>query len=99
MGFNKREQESFNCGRDLGLKIKERVTVVHKHSFSFMSMLAILFIALKLTGSITWSWWLVLLPIYWSYALLLTILLVVIIGILILGFLSFLVNSLANLFK
>lgn len=30
--------------------------------------LGILFIALKLTGFINWSWWLVLLPIYGVYA-------------------------------
>lgn len=31
---------------------------------SFFGMLGILFIALKLTGYIAWSWWLVLLPLY-----------------------------------
>lgn len=31
---------------------------------SFLGLLAILFIALKLTGYVTWSWWLVLLPLY-----------------------------------
>jgi hypothetical protein len=30
----------------------------------FLSALAILFIALKLLNIITWSWWLVLLPLY-----------------------------------
>lgn len=30
----------------------------------FNSLLALLFIALKLTGQIDWSWWLVLLPIW-----------------------------------
>lgn len=30
----------------------------------FFGLLGILFIGLKLTGFITWSWWLVLLPIY-----------------------------------
>ena len=30
----------------------------------FFGMLAIVFIALKLTGAINWSWWLVLLPLY-----------------------------------
>jgi hypothetical protein len=30
----------------------------------FMSALALIFIALKLTNVITWSWWVVLLPIY-----------------------------------
>jgi hypothetical protein len=31
---------------------------------NFFTLLGILFIGLKLTGFITWSWWLVLLPIY-----------------------------------
>ena len=31
---------------------------------SFLGLLGILFIALKLTGYIAWSWWLVLLPLY-----------------------------------
>lgn len=30
----------------------------------FMGLLAIVFITLKLTGFINWSWWLVLLPLY-----------------------------------
>lgn len=29
-----------------------------------LTLLTVLFIALKLTGVITWSWWLVLLPFY-----------------------------------
>lgn len=31
---------------------------------SFLGLLGILFVALKLTGYIAWSWWLVLLPLY-----------------------------------
>ena len=30
----------------------------------FLMLLGLLFIALKLTGFIAWSWWLILLPIY-----------------------------------
>lgn len=36
----------------------------------FFGLLGILFIGLKLTGVITWSWWLVLLPLYGGLALL-----------------------------
>lgn len=36
-------------------------------------LLAVLFIVLKLTGNIGWSWWWVLSPIWISYALILTI--------------------------
>ena len=38
----------------------------------FFGSLTILFVGLKLTGYIDWSWWLVLLPFYWFWALLLT---------------------------
>jgi hypothetical protein len=31
----------------------------------FTSAIGIVFIILKLTGNISWSWWLVLLPFYW----------------------------------
>lgn len=39
----------------------------------FFSLLGLLFIALKLTGVITWSWWLVLLPLYFGLAILVAI--------------------------
>lgn len=32
--------------------------------FVFFQLLALLFIALKLTSTVTWSWWWVLLPLY-----------------------------------
>ena len=35
----------------------------------FCGLLGLLFIGLKLTGYITWSWWLVLLPLYAGLAL------------------------------
>lgn len=31
---------------------------------TFLALLALIFITLKLTGVLVWSWWLVLLPIY-----------------------------------
>lgn len=39
----------------------------------FMSLLAVLFIGLKLTGYITWSWWWVLAPIWGPIALCLVV--------------------------
>ena len=36
----------------------------------FFSILGLIFITLKLTGVITWSWWLVLLPLYLGVAIL-----------------------------
>ena len=44
----------------------------------FLSVLGIVFIVLKLTGNITWSWWLVLLPLYGGVALIVVILLALI---------------------
>ncbi len=38
---------------------------------SFLSLLTVLFIGLKLGGVIHWSWWLVLLPLYGPLLLLL----------------------------
>lgn len=38
--------------------------------FPLLSVLGVLFIALKLTGVIAWSWWLVLLPFYFWLAVL-----------------------------
>ena len=35
----------------------------------FLGMLTLIFITLKLTGVIAWSWWLVLLPLYGLFAL------------------------------
>ena len=34
----------------------------------FFSILGLIFITLKLAGVITWSWWLVLLPLYFGVA-------------------------------
>jgi len=39
-------------------------TQTNKTGVSFLGLLAILFIGLKLTSVIDWSWWLVLLPLY-----------------------------------
>lgn len=37
-------------------------TEVKNYGIGFLPLLAIVFIVLKLTGYIAWSWWLVLLP-------------------------------------
>ena len=42
----------------------------YKNGIGFFGALTILFIGLKLTLVIDWSWWLVLLPMYWIFALL-----------------------------
>lgn len=49
------------------------------NGIGFFGLLAILFIALKLTGYITWSWWWVLAPI-WGPAIFVIIILMAIIA-------------------
>lgn len=46
---------------------------------SFMGALALIFIILKLTGTIDWSWWIVLLPLYGLIALVLFLVLVAVV--------------------
>ena len=40
---------------------------------SFMGLLAILFIGLKLAGYITWSWWIVTLPLWGGSAVIISL--------------------------
>jgi hypothetical protein len=56
----------------------------------FAGLLTILFIGLKLTGYIKWSWWLVLLPSYGGLAL---IVVVVVLYLLLLGILKLLAKA------
>ena len=42
-------------------------------SFQFLSILALIFITLKLTGYITWSWWWITAPMWIAPAILLVI--------------------------
>ncbi len=48
----------------------------HGSNNLIFGLLGILFIGLKLTGHITWSWWLVTLPLWGGFALMVVILLV-----------------------
>ena len=63
---------------------------------SFMGLLAILFIGLKLAGFITWSWWIVTLPL-WGGAALIISLFVIAPAIALIG--AFLLDVLASLTK
>ena len=63
---------------------------------SFMGLLAILFIGLKLAGYITWSWWIVTLPL-WGGAALIISLFVIGPAIALIG--AFLLDVLASLTK
>ena len=51
-------------------KTREKIRV-ERRGIGFFGLLTILFIALKLTGYINWSWWFVLLPLYGPITLLL----------------------------
>lgn len=44
--------------------MRENKQVISSGDIGFFGLLGILFIGLKLTGYIDWSWWLVLLPLY-----------------------------------
>ena len=61
-----------------------------------MGLLAILFIGLKLAGYITWSWWIVTLPL-WGGAALIISLFVIVPAIALIG--AFLLDVLASLTK
>ena len=63
---------------------------------SFMGLLTILFIGLKLAGYITWSWWIVTLPL-WGGAALIISLFVIAPAIALIG--AFLLDVLASLTK
>ena len=45
-----------------------------KRGMGFLSVLGLIFIVLKLTNLVTWSWWVVLLPIYGPMAFILILL-------------------------
>ncbi|AGZ17509.1 hypothetical protein X824_gp035 [Escherichia phage 4MG] len=47
----------------------------------FMALLALVFITLKLCGVIAWSWWLVLLPLYFGLALVVGVIVLFILGV------------------
>lgn len=46
-----------------------------KYSISTLTLLGLIFVTLKLTGHITWSWWLVTLPFWGGLALVFSIVL------------------------
>lgn len=59
--------------------MSQQVIVKKESGLGFFSLLAILFIGLKLTGYINWSWWWVLAPIWGGFAILGVVLLVALI--------------------
>ena len=55
-------------------KNQEGIDVMSNGSAGFFTLLGLLFIGLKLTGYVDWSWWVVLSPIYVPIVLGLTLL-------------------------
>ena len=62
----------------------KKEVVVRYNGIGFFGLLAIVFITLKLTGYIAWSWWWVLAPLWIPFAIVLAVLMVLFIGVLIL---------------
>ncbi len=56
-----------------------QTTTTATNSFPFLSILTLIFITLKLTGYITWSWWWVLSPLWIPLAIILGIVLIILI--------------------
>jgi ABC-type polysaccharide/polyol phosphate export permease len=50
------------------------VKTVNNNSIGFFGLLTLIFITLKLTGYIDWSWWLVLMPLFVPVIIIFTIL-------------------------
>lgn len=48
---------------------KEKQTIIINNGGSFLSLLIVAFIILKLIGVISWSWWWILAPIWIPFAL------------------------------
>ena len=48
---------------------EEKQIVVDRRSFPILGILGLIFVTLKLTGHITWSWWWVLAPFWAPFAI------------------------------
>jgi fatty acid desaturase len=57
--------------------MSDNTKVVSSGGMGFLGWLTILFIALKLTGFITWSWFWVLAPMIFGFGLVITILILI----------------------
>jgi hypothetical protein len=56
---------------------KNTSTSSYNGGIGFLGLLGLIFITLKLLNIITWSWWLVLLPIYGPFVIAMAILIIV----------------------
>ena len=58
---------------------------LENHGLTFLEILGLIFIVLKLCKVIDWSWWLVLLPIYFPLAVVAVIIILTLLAIFIFG--------------
>ena len=55
------------------------IKTVNNNSIGFFGLLTLIFITLKLTGYIDWSWWLVLAPLFIPVIIIFTILVIMLV--------------------
>ena len=55
------------------------IKTVNNNSIGFFGLLTLIFITLKLTGYIDWSWWLVLMPLFLPVIIIFTILVIMLV--------------------
>ena len=55
------------------------IKTVNNNSIGFFGLLTLIFITLKLTGYIDWSWWLVLMPLFVPVIIIFTILVIMLV--------------------
>jgi hypothetical protein len=58
--------------------VAEEKVIVQRRGIGFLGLLAIVFITLKLTGYIAWSWWFVLAPLWVPFGIFLLVMGVII---------------------
>ena len=54
----------------------KKEVIVRQNGIGFFGLLAIVFIVLKLTGYITWSWWWVLAPLWIPFLIFISVMIV-----------------------
>jgi hypothetical protein len=72
------------------MKFNSEAAQIMTKGFSFLQLITILFIALKLLGKITWSWWWVLAPLWMPFGILAAVL---ICGIIAITFYTYILNK------
>lgn len=66
-------------------KAKHQITLINLEGGSFLGILTLIFITLKLCGTITWSWWWVLAPLWMPIAFTFSILILAVASAIVIG--------------